>query len=672
MKKRFAVIILLILIIGLFVIKNLKNESSLKLYWFIPDGVPADPDVFTVFKWAEEGKLPNLKKLIENGTYGYSKPTFPSHTPTNFATLLTGTYPDIHGVNDGPMHVIGKPLDKVAIPGFRSVAKKISPIWKTLEENNLKVLLLSIPGSTPPEINKGEVFRGRWGGWGADYNAIVFESKGDLSQRIKQGRAARLFYFGPQLTQYIDNNEPKNWVNPPISYSKPIEIQLTSYGATIYGYVYDSTDDKKINYNKTLFSLDKKNTIADLKQGDWSKWEPIILKWTAENKTLDVNSDVIINPIIIREDGFVRIRINYNNLNQYISQPGDAAERLLKSTGPMLDFVDNFPSQLGYYPEDKKTFIEEMNMSFDWHRKAVSAIVDNFSPNVVIHDVYSPTVMLCSKWWTGYIDPISLRYNDVSEAERENLWNEVKDMYVKLDNILGEIIKKSGKNTYIVFSSDHGVIPQSRNVYLNNLFAQKGWLKFTIDSKTGEPIIDWKNSQVIYLKMAHVYINPKGLAGNYERGTGEAYERLRTEVIQALQDLEDGKGVRPVEKIVKWENVKTELHLTPERAGDLVIANKPNYGWSEEMSNDLKLFGDSMASGYKQALDPNYKELWTPFVIMGPGIKKNNYLGNQPINHVDQYPTIFKTLKLQVPNFVQGKSLPIFEGWFRQLIDWII
>ena len=64
-----------------------------KVYWFIPDGLRAEPDMFTVFTWAKEGKLPNLKKMIENGSYGYSIPDFPGHTPVNFASLLTGAHP---------------------------------------------------------------------------------------------------------------------------------------------------------------------------------------------------------------------------------------------------------------------------------------------------------------------------------------------------------------------------------------------------------------------------------------------------------------------------------------------------------------------------------------------------------------------------------------------------
>src|SRR5687768_12952174 len=64
-----------------------------KLYWFVPDGLRADPDVFKIFQWAREGKLPNVRRMMEEGSYGYSIPVFPSHTPVNFASLFTGVAP---------------------------------------------------------------------------------------------------------------------------------------------------------------------------------------------------------------------------------------------------------------------------------------------------------------------------------------------------------------------------------------------------------------------------------------------------------------------------------------------------------------------------------------------------------------------------------------------------
>src|SRR3989344_1899714 len=654
-----AGLVVVLLIVGF---QKITTKKSLKLYWFIPDGVRAEPNLFNVYKWAQEGKLPNIKKLMEQGSYGYSYPTFPSHTPTNFATLLTGSYPEIHGVNDGPMRALGKPLDKVAVPGFRSTAKKVPPIWKTLEEAGYKVGIISVPGSTPPEVNQGVVLRGRWGGWGADFHAINFETKGNLAQRIKQGSGTRLFYFGPQLTQYIDAQTPKGWLNPPQSYSAPMEVTLDAWGAKVYAYIYDSTDDLKKNYDKVSFSKDKQTIFANLTQGQWSDWEEITLKWQAEDKQVDVESDFRATVIKLDSDGFFRLRLFYNNLNSYITQPEEASEMVQKLTGPMVDFADNFPAQLIYYPEDKKTFEDEADMSFEWHKKAVSAIYEEFAPNVIIHDIYTPNQMLTTRWWMGYVDPVSARYGDVSDEEREKLWQEVQDMYKKLDDIVGEILKVSDKNTYIVFTSDHGAVPLDKNVFLNNLFAKNGWLKFTIDSLTGEPIIDWKNSKVIYLKMAHVYINPKGLDGNYQRASGPEYEKLRQQVIDTLESLKDTDGTKPLTEVVKWEDAKEFMQLDPERVGDLVIANAPGYWWNEEMSKDLKIFSESLITGYKQAIESKgVPGMWVPFIIAGPGVKKNYFIGDEPFEMIDQYPTIMKALGEKIPDFVQGKALNVFK-----------
>ncbi len=77
-----------------------EKESSLKLYWFIPDGMRAEPSLFNIYAWANEGELPNIKKIMNQGSYGFFVPVFPTHTPVNFATLLTGSHPKTHGVGD--------------------------------------------------------------------------------------------------------------------------------------------------------------------------------------------------------------------------------------------------------------------------------------------------------------------------------------------------------------------------------------------------------------------------------------------------------------------------------------------------------------------------------------------------------------------------------------------
>ncbi|MFN8321328.1 MAG: alkaline phosphatase family protein [Chitinophagales bacterium] len=660
MIKKIALFIAGVSMLHILHAQNAKPEAAKptkKLYWFIPDGMRAEPDLFNIYKWANEGKLPNIKKMMERGSYGYSKPAFPTHTPVNYATLLTGTWPKTNGVGDGPMHEEGFELNKVSVGGFSSTARKIPAVWSTLEDAGDKVLIMAVPGSTPPEIQQGIVVRGRWGGWGADFQAINFESNLDGSQRVKQGKSNKLFFAGPELTQYKDAVAATGWQGAAKSFSPPLEVKLTAWGDSVYAYLYDNTDDKKTNYNRVSFSADKKKILADLSQGAWSIWHNVTLKW----KDRDVPSQYKFHVIKLGADGFFRLRVYYNCVNQFNTQPADVAAQLTKNVGPMTDFVDNFPPQLLYYPEDKTTFTSEMNQSFAWHTKAIGNVESEYKPDAVIHSIYNPNQMLTSRWWMGYVDPKSKRYNDVKAPERKQLWTEVQDMYKKLDNMVGEILKSTDENTIVVLSSDHGICPIDKMVRINNVLAKAGYLKYTMDKKTGIPNIDWKNSTAIHLQMTGIYINPDGLADKWKRGSGPVYEKMRTDIAKLLNDLTDEDGRKPVSSVTKWEDVKEFLDLPADRSGDLIVSNNPGFGWSEDVSEDFKVFSVPLVAGYKQAIDVDKtNSVWTPFIIMGPGVKKNNKLP-EPIQHVDQLPTILTLMGVDVPKIVEGKVLDVIQ-----------
>ncbi|HEO66415.1 MAG TPA: hypothetical protein ENI73_11185, partial [Spirochaetes bacterium] len=549
MKQRLIVLSILILAaigIGYFGLVDVK--SATKVYWFIPDGLRAEPDIFTIYKWAEEGKLPNIKKMMDNGSYGYSIPDFPSHTPTNFASLLTGAHPTVHGVADGPMHTEGNPLAKPSVAGFSSTAKKVDPVWKILERVGKKIVLLSIPGSTPPELENGITIRGRWGGWGADTPAIVFEPLSKLSERKEAGKAFRLFFLGQKLTQFIEEKDASGWENIPQSFSTPREIKMESYGLSVYAYIFDSTDDGVINYDKVRFSFDKKEELVTLAQGRWSSWNDVELTW--KKQTFD--SQVRIKVIKLWSDnGDFRIRLFFNNMNEFIVEPPKVAKEMTNAIGPMVDFPDNWPEQLIYEKEDKDAFFEEVKASLAWHKKAANFIIKKYKPDVFIQDTYTPNQMLESRWWHRNIDPTRPGY---TEEKAKDAWSDLLVMYQGIDKILGEMINGADKNTIVVFSSDHGVIPLYKQVRLNNLFAKKGWLKFTIDKNTGEPSIDWENTKVIFLKMVNVYIDPNGLGGNWYRASGEEYEQLRKDVAEAIKSVKDDNGISPLVKAVGWED----------------------------------------------------------------------------------------------------------------------
>lgn len=650
-----------------------KNATrKLKLYWFIPDGFRADPAVFNLFKWAEEGKLPNIKKLMEAGTYGYSIPVFPGHTPSNFATLFTGAHPSIHGVADGPMRLPRYPLSIVSKSGFSSHAKRVPPIWYTLEKSGFKVGLLSIPGSTPPELSAGITVKGRWGGWGVDFSAKNFHSANDLALRSRQGLENRLFEHGQKLTEYVTAMPVGSWRKMPTSFSEPWEVKLENWGKIVYGLAYDSSNDNKKNYDRMQFSFDRRVIWADLYLGEWSEWLPITLSWETGNdyklhtpkkadwelnlSEIKVPTEAKIKIIALDNQDKFRIRFYFNALNRFLAKPPEIADRLNEYAGPMVDYPDNYPPQLIYHPKDKETFLEEARMSLTWHRKAARYFIEHTDAEIVIHDIYTPNQFLTSRWWMGYLDPQSPFYFDIDEQARKQLWSETMEIYEGIDQILGEIMASADDDTYIILSSDHGVIPLHTRVRLNNLFAEEGLLKYTIDPVTGYSKIDWKNSRAVFLKMDNIYINPAGLGGNYLRPEGLEYLKLRESVTALLKNLKTINHVRPVAAVVPYDQADL-LNLPGDRVGDLIVANSAGFGFSEEITNDGEVFAKSLTSGYKQAVIPHEeKGMWTPFIVSGPGIQKGQLL-KKHIHHTDQYPTIMKMLKQPIPPFVQGEVL---------------
>lgn len=657
LKKVFSVVVLLIIafLVGVYFLTTQQKtkpqiqfaEKATKLYWFIPDGMRAEEDLFTVYKWAQEGKLPNIKIMMDNGSYGYSIPDFPTHTPVNFASLLTGSHPNVHGIADGPMRIEGKTLEKPSVGGFSSVAKKVSPIWTVLENAGKKVALLSMPGSTPPELKNGITIRGRWGNWGSDDAALIFEPTEKQAEMKRVGSGFRLFYFGDTLTKFVD--EKNSTLSSIDSFSPIKEAKMTAHGLDIYAFITDSTDDKKTNYDTIAFSLVEEGgpAFATTKTGAWTDWIPVTLMF----KDQPYDSNIKLKTIKVWENGQFRIRVLYNNLNRFVTVPETVAKEMTDGLGPMVDFVDNFPPQLIYEEEDKQAFLDEAFMSLDYHKKAADFIFTKYTPDVFLQDIYTPNQMLTSRWWMRYIDPKS---SDYTPEKSKEAMDDVLKMYQGLDAIIGEALKHNDGNTLFVLSSDHGIVLQRRIMSLNNLFAQKGWLKYSI-SPTGEMVVDWANTKVIHLQTNNIYINPNGLAGPYNRASGKEYEDLRNEVKIALSDLTDG-NIKPISRVVNWEDAPKFFEVPSDRIGDLTIEIAPGYGFSEAATADGKVFTDSLTSGNKQAYDPNTNGMQTPFVIMGPGVKSGYKIG-KPIAHIDQMPTLLQLMNIQIPQYVQGRVL---------------
>jgi predicted AlkP superfamily phosphohydrolase/phosphomutase len=97
--------------------------------------------------WAAEGKLPNLKKLVENGTAGSLESAIPPLTPPAWTSFMTGKNPGKHGI----FHFIEQQPGTYAMRYSNAGSRRSRTVWKILSESGLSVGTINVPFTFPPE-----------------------------------------------------------------------------------------------------------------------------------------------------------------------------------------------------------------------------------------------------------------------------------------------------------------------------------------------------------------------------------------------------------------------------------------------------------------------------------------------------------------------------------------
>ena len=113
----------------------------------------ATPDLMR--PWADEGRLPTVKALMDRGRHGRLRSQIPPITPQLWGTIATGRSPGHHGIFDfwqrGPdgrfVEVLGQDLRQ-------------PPIWSLLSERGRPSGILNVPFTFPPTAIEGFMISG--------------------------------------------------------------------------------------------------------------------------------------------------------------------------------------------------------------------------------------------------------------------------------------------------------------------------------------------------------------------------------------------------------------------------------------------------------------------------------------------------------------------------------
>lgn len=107
-------------------------------------------------RWAAGGELPHLARLIARGGFGVLRSTIPVHSPTAWASFITGLNPGQHGVFD----FVRREPGSYRLGVVRADQYPGASIWRLLSERGRKVGVINVPMTYPPEPVNGFLVSG--------------------------------------------------------------------------------------------------------------------------------------------------------------------------------------------------------------------------------------------------------------------------------------------------------------------------------------------------------------------------------------------------------------------------------------------------------------------------------------------------------------------------------
>lgn len=116
-----------------------------------------DGATYDLFRpWAEQGLMPNLKSLMEQGVWGDLRSTLPPVTPTAWSACLTGKGPGQHGIYDFRQ----SPLVDPRRPLINSQTIQGRKLWDILGGHGRQSGFLNVPITYPPVPVNGFMISG--------------------------------------------------------------------------------------------------------------------------------------------------------------------------------------------------------------------------------------------------------------------------------------------------------------------------------------------------------------------------------------------------------------------------------------------------------------------------------------------------------------------------------
>jgi predicted AlkP superfamily phosphohydrolase/phosphomutase len=663
-------------------------------------------------RWMNEGKLPNLAKLRDMGTFRPLRPTLPAQTPVSWSTFSTGIDPGRTGIFDflrrdpktylplfaafdetTEQFLLGKknapvaagiaavivilialifrrfgryvaaPLAAVAATVvFFGVQKYIpvtrpgvvnrrqgTPFWEVAAAAGKKARVVHIPITFPAhDFPGGEMLSG-------------------LGVPDMSGRVGKPFFFTSELDFHrAGSNE----------FSIDV-VQLEDNKGVISTHIQGPPN--KLFGNPPYISIPMTITVANdrnsieiaesgqkltLRPGDWSGWTEFVFPFNPLIKVHGVSRFHL-----IASQPEVKLYLSPINFDPRklppgfkISSPTGWAPKLAKQFGVYKTLgwqIDTWAISEGFSTEEM--FWDDMKWTVAQDRKRFDAFLEG-DDDLLVHQFEFPDRVGHVFW--RIIDPQHPAYN----AALVPKWGDaLLRTYQLMDAIVGDAMRAAEKHhAALIVLSDHGFASFRKSVNYNTWLVMNGYMTL----KTGVQVkernvemlfdqgqfwenVDWSKTRAYAMGLGEMYINLRGRESQGIVQPGAEYDALKAELKQRLVTMVDVEnGEHPVRRVIAREEAYRQFD--PNMIPDLFVTNNDGYRVSWQTS---------LGGIPKALIEPN-KQAWSgDHCSVDPEIVRGIFFYNRKLTTgrapyiADVYPTVLGLLGVKAPYQVDGVEL---------------
>ena len=652
-------------------------------------------------KFLKEGKMPNLKKLIERGSAREDLRqigAIPTITPPCWTTLATGAYPGTHGITCY-WRQSSENLDAV-VYNMDSRNCTAEQIWNITSEADLKTLVWHWPGSSWPPTSHSE-----------NLSVVDGTQPGSVNMGVAQLDWEKVIVASPEIEEvrYAPRVEKPAGVGCIITdlegtLDDEVDDEMMELwwgdtarqGGEIRTYVMDDNDTEIVIGSKVAYDI----VNSPLKDAKGWKNAPE----GAKEFTIITSSGVTRRPALIlkNESG------EYDKVAIYKNKKADEPIVILEKDKMVTGIIDDVTKKevtkpacrsmkiLELDPQGNKVRVwisNALDISNDqlWHQKSLyKDITENVGhvPPVsliggeddeLVREIFEPSWAIYDKWQADCLNYcIKEKKYDVVFSHLHNidcaghqLWHLAKTLepwdytdekvyqefiekfYIQTDDYIGEFLHLLDEGWTVLLVSDHGLmvgenVPPILGEYggLNTKVMEE--LGYTVlkKDKDGNSTreVDWEKTRAVQIRSNYIYINLKGRDKHGIVDPKDKYD-LEEQIISDLYNYRDDKTGKRVVGICLRNKDAILIGTHGPECGDIFFSIEEKYN---------RLHGDSLSTseGY---FDTSVSPI---FVAAGSGVK-SGFTTERIIRQVDVAPSVSVLLGLRYP--AQCEGAPIYQ-----------